>query len=76
VLLSPRSFEQIEYIGHEIADYREYYFKRSKRDKDARAVYGQRRKDLTALKEDLYVLDIIREEMTLDDPRLQCHLSE
>jgi hypothetical protein len=76
VLLSPRSFEQIEYIGHEIADYREYYFKRSKRDKDARAIYGQRRKDLSALKEDLYVLDIIREEMTLDDPRLQCHLSE
>ena len=36
VLLSERSFKQIEFVGQEIADYREYYYKRAERDKNAR----------------------------------------
>lgn len=76
VLISPKSFEKIEFVGYEIADYREYYYKRAQRDKQARINYQQRKKDLATLKEDLFVLDIIREDMKNDDPRLQCHISE
>lgn len=76
VLLSPKAFELIEFVEYEIADYREYYYKRAQRDKKARADYQQRKKNLTALLEDLFVLDIIREEMKNDDPRLQSHISE
>ena len=38
VLLSERSFGQIEFVEHEVADYREYYYKRSQRDQNARAI--------------------------------------
>lgn len=76
VLLSPKSFEHIEFLGYEVADYREYYFKRSQRDQKARDDYRKRKKDLTALKQDIFILDIIREDMRYDDPRLQSHISE
>ena len=39
VLLSARSFAQIEFVGYEIADYRECYFKRAERDQQARKAY-------------------------------------
>ena len=76
VLLSPKAFGLIEFVEYEIADYREYYYKRTQRDKQARTDYQQKKKNLTALLEDLFVLDIIREEMKNDDPRLQSHISE
>ncbi len=76
VLLSPKAFGQIEFIDYEIADYKEYYTKRNERDQKARLDYQQRKKNLTALREDIFVLDIIREEMTQNDPRLQSHLFE
>lgn len=76
VLLSPKAFEQIEFVEYEIADYREYYYKRNKRDKSARADYQQRKKDFVTLRKEVFVLDIIREEMKNDDTRLQFHISE
>jgi len=76
VLLSPKAFEQIKFIRFEVADYREYYFKRSQRDQNARADYKARKKDLVTLKQDIFALDIIREDMKHDDPRLQSHISE
>ena len=76
VLLSPKAFEQIEFMKYEIADYREYYFKRMQRDERARANYQQRKKNLAMLREDLFVLDIIREDMKNDDSRLQSHIFE
>ena len=76
VLLSPKAFEKIEFVEYEIADYREYYYKRALRDKNARMEYQKQKKDLLALREDLFVLDIIREEMNHDDPRLQSHIFE
>ncbi len=76
VLLSPKAFEQIEFMKYEIADYREYYFKRMQRDERARADYQQRKKNLAMLREDLFVLDIIREDMKNDDSRLQSHIFE
>ena len=76
VLLSQKAFGQITFTGYEIADYREYYFKRNERDQKARNDYQQRKKNIPTLKDDLFVLDIIREEMQPDDPRLQSHISE
>lgn len=75
VLLSQRAFERIEFLGYEPADYREYYFKRSKRDQQARADYASREKNLQQLLDDVFVLDIMREDMKDDDPRLQSALS-
>ena len=76
VLLSKRSFDQIEFKGYEIADYREYYSKRAERDRNARTAYASRKKTLQQLADDLFVLDIIREDMRYDDPRLQSVISE
>ncbi len=71
VLVSERSFKQIEFIEQETTDYREYYFKRTQRDKKARETYTSRKKNLQQLINDVFILDIIREDMKNDDPRLQ-----
>ena len=75
VLLSEKAFAQIEYIGYETADYREYYFKRKQRDEHARLEYKNQKKNLKVLREDLFVLDIMREGLK-DDSRLQSHIFE
>ena len=75
VLLSERSFKQIEFVEQEIADYREYYYKRAERDSSAREEYASRKKNLEQLINDVFVLDIIREDMKNDDPRLQSNIS-
>jgi len=75
VLLSERSYKQIEFIGYEMVDYHEYYYKRSERDYHARLSYSNRKKNLQQLKDDIFILDIIREDMTYDDPRLQSTIS-
>lgn len=71
VLLSERAFNQIEFVGYEVADYRKYYYKRTERDQNARADYFNQNKDAHQLADAIFVLDIIREEMKHDDPRLQ-----
>lgn len=75
VLISERSFKQIEFVEQETADYREYYFKRAERDKKAREAYASQKKNLQQLLNDIFVLDIIREDMRKDDPRLQSFIS-
>ena len=74
VLVSEQAFRQIVFDGYESADYREYYYKRTERDAQARAAYRIQKKELSVLKDDLFVLDILREEMRPDDERLRCHL--
>lgn len=71
VLLSEKSFKQIEFLEYEIAGYREYYYKQAHRDQHARSDYANRKKNLQQLMEDIFVLDIIREGMNNDDPRLR-----
>ncbi len=75
VLLSERAFRKIEFLGYEAVDYREYYFKRTERDRSAREAYASRKKSLQQLKDDIFILDIIREDMMPDDPRLQSVIS-
>ena len=62
--------------GYDVADYRKYYYKRAKRDEDARKAYFNKKKNLEQLKDDIFILDIIREDMKNDDPRLQSVISE
>ncbi len=76
VLLSKRSFEHIEFQEYEIADHREYYYKRAERDQNARSTYANRKKSLQQLMDDIFILDIMREDMKHDDPRLQSIISE
>ena len=76
VLISERSFKQIEFVEYEVADYREYYYKRTDRDQKARAAYAKRKKNLQQLMDDIFVLDIMREDMQNDDPRLRSIISE
>lgn len=75
VLISEQSFQKIVFIESETVDYREFYYKREERDQNARNEYKNKKKNLQQLKSDLFVLDILREEITLDDPRLQYSLS-
>lgn len=74
VLVSPKAFKQIEFKGYEVADFREYYFKRQDRDQIARQEYKSRKKQLEELKDDLFIFEIIREEIKIDDTRLQFHI--
>ena len=76
VLRSEHSFSQIEFIEYEVADYRKYYYKRAERDKNARVDYSNKKKNLEQLMDDIFVLDIIREDMKYGDPRLQSIISE
>lgn len=70
VLKSERAFERIEYTGYEIANHNEWYAKKMIRDKKARSDYfdvekNKRRKD------DMYVHQILDEEMKGNDIRLR-----
>lgn len=76
VLLSEHSFKQIEFVEYEVADYREYYYKRAERDRNARAAYANKKKNMQQLMDDVFVLDIMREDMKHDDQRLQSVISE
>lgn len=75
VLLSKRAFEQIRFMKYEVADYREYYYKRAKRDQNARQTYKNHKRNLKQLMNDTFVLDIMREDMKNDDPRLRTIIS-
>lgn len=69
VLKSQKAFERIKFIDYTAADNSIYYFKRKKRDDEARAAY---RKELE--KDDIngfYLRDIIRESIKNDDPRIR-----
>jgi hypothetical protein len=76
VLISLKAFKQISFEGYEVANYQEYHIKRMSRDNIARQAYKSKKKDLKTLKGDLFVLDILREEMKNDDPRIQRILPE
>ena len=70
VLKSRKAFEEIKFIGSEIAESREWYAKKMLRDTTARHDYfsverNRRRRG------DLYITQIMDEEMTSDDPRLR-----
>ena len=69
VLKSRTAFDRIQFLGYEEADNAIYYRLRKRRDELARRAYLETVK-ITDL-EGVFMRDVIREEMTADDPRLQ-----
>lgn len=69
VLKSRKAFAQISFTGYEIAPYTTWFAKRKQRDDASRLQY----KSVTAFfdVDGLYLIDIIREEVTEHDPRLR-----
>lgn len=70
VLKSKRAFDRIRYIGSELAESNEWYAKKVLRDKTARREYFNVERNRRQ-RGDLYITQIIDEEMTPDDLRLR-----
>lgn len=69
VLKSKNAFDRMRFIGYEIAERKEWYAKQRSRDQKARQQYF----DVERFKRqrgDLYIMQIIDEEMMPNDPRL------
>lgn len=69
VLKSPKAFDRIEFVGCENVDSDIYYTRKMKRERDARREYRKRKREKADIQE-LYIIDIMREEMTNGDARL------
>lgn len=70
VLKSKTAFERLRFIGYEIAESGEWYTKKMVRDKTARREYFSVERNRRQ-RGDLYIAQIMDEEMTPDDPRLR-----
>ena len=70
VLKSEKAFNHIRFIGAEPADGRIYYEKKTVRDREARRSYRESRQRYDSSGE-LFMLDIMREGIGNDDPRLR-----
>ena len=71
VLISQKAFESIHFLGYEESAQEVYLPLRKKRDELARAAYLSNRQGNTFSSDDVYMIDIIRNGMKADDPRLQ-----
>ena len=69
VIRSPIAFSRLQYIDSEPAFSSKYYLKRQEHDRAARAAY--RRLKASDGLQDIYMIDIMREGMNRDDPRLR-----
>jgi hypothetical protein len=75
VVKSRKAFDSLQFIGTEPADGDVYFTKRLKRDKEARDGYLNRERHLARVSDDIFMLDILREEMEHGDERLQRNIS-
>ena len=75
VLHSQKAFEQLKYIESTMADNETYYTKRLARDLMAKEEYKETTKFSSVIQEDLFIMDIIRQEVKNDDPRIQRNIS-
>jgi len=75
VLKSPKAFDTLKFIHSESADGEVYFVKRYERDKTAREQYLKRERKSTRQRDDIFMLDILREEMKRNDARIQGNLS-
>ena len=76
VLISEKAFQQITFIDAEPVDRTIYYPKFLERDTKARNTYSAEIAKSRSYRDDIFVLDILREEMHNDDPRIQRILFE
>lgn len=70
VLKSELAFSQLRFLSYEVAESEEWYAKKMLRDKTARREYFDVEKNRRQ-RGDLYITQIIDEEMREDDPRLR-----
>ncbi len=70
VLKSKKAFERIHYIGNEDAKYEDWYAKKMLRDRSARREYLDIERNKRQ-KGDIYIAQIMDEEMKADDLRLR-----
>ena len=75
VLHLEKAFEQLKYIESTIADNETYYTKRRARDLMAKEEYREATKLSSVTQDDLFIMDIIRQEVKNDDPRIQRNIS-
>lgn len=76
VLKSEKAFSQIEFIDAEPVEKEVYYPKFLSRDTNARKTYKDEIKNAKSYRNDIFVMDILREEMKNDDARIQRIVSE
>ena len=76
VLKSKKAFSQIEFLGVEPVEKELYYPKFVARDTSARKTYREEIKTAISYKEDIFIMDILREEMKNDDARIQRIISK
>lgn len=69
VLKSQKAFAQIQFVGYENADAEEYYIKKNEREREARRQYRRNKKEQADVNE-LFILDIMREEIKNGDARI------
>lgn len=70
VLKSRKAFDQIQFVRSEPADGDIYFEKRRKRDAEARKEYLQNERNMANMNDDIYMIDILRQEMKQNDARL------
>lgn len=76
VIISQKGFEKIKFTDAYTVDKSIYYPKFIDRDTKARDAYRNDIRKAKTYRDDIFVMDILREEMKKDDPRLQRILSE
>lgn len=70
VLISKKAFESVKFVGYEVAMSKEWFSKKDIRDKTARREYFNVERNKRQ-RGDIYIAQIIDEEMTADDSRLR-----
>lgn len=76
VLVSETAFQRLQFLDAEPVDRTLYYPKFVERDTKARQTYSAEIARSRSYRDDIFVLDILREEMRDDDPRIQQILFE
>ena len=71
VLISPKAFAQIKFVGYEEAPQNIHFPLRKNRDELARMSYLSNKKGTFFDPDDIFMLDIMRREIKADDPCLQ-----
>ena len=71
VLISPKAFSQIKFVDAEPVDKTIYYPRFVARDTAARRTCKEEIAKSRSYRDDIFVMDILREEMKNDDPRIQ-----
>lgn len=69
VLKSQKAFDQIKFMGYENVEAEEYYIKKNEREREARREYRRSKRNQADVN-DLFILDIMREEIKNGDARL------